>query len=117
MSDELVRRIKTAPDSISFQEVIDHIEENYQYSPTSFTNGKGKDMTFNDVGSNEGSCKIFSFARLNGLTAPQTLACFGDYYRKDVLQNPDGSDHANIRNFMKYGWDGIVFKSFALRAK
>jgi hypothetical protein len=55
-------------------------------------------------GENEGSCKIFSFARLTGLTnepIESTLALFGEYYQKDVLGNPNGSDHLNIRGAMK----------------
>ena len=42
---------------------------------------------------------------------------FGSYYRDDVLGDPSGEDHANIRNFMKYGWDGVLFDSNALTAK
>lgn len=64
----------------------------------------------NEAGRNEGSCKISALARLHGLDQSQTLALFGDYYRKDVLENPTGNDHQNIRNFMRDGWDGIVFK-------
>jgi len=30
-----------------------------------------------------------------------TLPMFGAYYFKDVLENPDGDDHANIRGAMK----------------
>lgn len=28
---------------------------------------------------------------------------------QDVLENPDGDDHANIRNFISGGWDGVDF--------
>ena len=35
---------------------------------------------------------------------------WGQYYR-DVLKNPDGDDHQNIRNFMKYGWEGVPFEN------
>jgi len=45
------------------------------------------------------------------------LALFGDYYRSDVLKNPEGSDHQNIRNFMHKGWAGVTFKGEALRAE
>ena len=55
-----------------------------------------------------------SFARLAGLTPDQTLALFGAFYRDDVLGHPDGSDHQNIRNFIKDGWDGIRFEGDAL---
>jgi len=33
---------------------------------------------------------------------------WGQYYR-DVLATPTKDDHQNIRNFMKYGWDGVDF--------
>ncbi|WP_188863865.1 HopJ type III effector protein, partial [Aliivibrio fischeri] len=46
-----------------------------------------------------------------------TLACFGQYYRHDVLENPQGDDHQNIRNFMVTGWAGVQFKTQALQAK
>jgi HopJ type III effector protein len=54
---------------------------------------------------------------LHRLSEPQTLQMFGDYYRKDVLSSPAGSDHANIRQFMQYGWDGIEFAGQALSPK
>ncbi len=97
---------------IQFSDVIQVIEDAYKYTPTSFHNGD----TFNQAGTNEGSCKLFYFAKLNNLPEAQTVALFGDYYRKDVLQNPDGSDHANIRNFMRSGWAGVKFEGEALSA-
>jgi len=33
------------------------------------------------------------------------------------LKNPEGTDHQNIRNFMKSGWDGITFDQNALKDK
>ena len=109
----LPEKIKTAPESFSFAEVISHIDENYSFTPTRFTNGK----TVNEANKNNGSCKIFSFAKLQDLTEEQTLNLFGDYYRKDVLQNPEGTDHQNIRNFMESGWQGIAFEGEALGSK
>lgn len=38
----------------------------------------------------------------------QQQQLWGQYYR-DVLATPDKDDHQNIRNFMKYGWDGVDF--------
>ena len=38
----------------------------------------------------------------------------GDYYRVDVLQHPDATDHQNIRQFIQYGWAGITFEGCAL---
>lgn len=112
--DELIQKIRTTPDLVAFNEVINTIDASYTYTPATFTNGFGEDAVTNEAGSNEGSCKIFAFALLNNLNPAETLACFGDYYRKDVLQNPDGTDHMNIRNFMQDGWDGIHFHSDAL---
>ena len=60
---------------------------------------------------------LFAFAQKQQLSEAQTLACFGDYYRKDVLENPQGEDHQNIRQFMKSGWFGIAFSGDALAAK
>lgn len=101
---------------VEFQDTIAVITENYHYTPTRFTNGLGEGAVINEPGSNEGSCKIFSFARLHGLSEAHTLALFGGYYRDDVLGNPGGLDHGNIRHFMKYGWAGIHFEGEALRA-
>lgn len=109
----LLDKIQNHPENISFQEVIAHIDAEYDFTPTRFTNGN----TVNEAGQNNGSCKIFSFAQLQGLNPSQTLALFGDYYRVDVLQNPEGTDHQNIRNFMEFGWDGIQFDGQALRSK
>ena len=110
---ELIDKINCQPDDIDFAEVIATIDVHYKYTPTGFRNGN----TYNEAGSNEGSCKIFAFARLNDLDEKQTLACFGKFYRDDVLGNPHGDDHANIRNFMQHGWGGIEFEGDALRPR
>jgi len=102
---------------IEFSDVIALIEHNYSYSPTTFKNGSGDDLLENKAGTNEGSCKIFAFAKLHGLTEEQTLQCFGHYYREDVLQHLEGKDHGNIRNFIKYGWPGIRFEGEVLTKK
>jgi hypothetical protein len=102
---------------ISFHETILVITENYHYHPTAFSNGIGDDIVENPAGSNEGSCKIFAFAKLHGLSQEHTLTLFGDYYRTDVLLHPEGTNHQNIRNFMKYGWDGIHFSGQALTTR
>lgn len=110
---EFSNKIEQQATQISFKDTMAVIEENYLYTPTAFTNGDTK----NAAGTNEGSCKIFAFAQLQNFDKETTLQCFGDYYRKDVLENPDGSDHANIRNFMLNGWEGILFESAALKSK
>ena len=111
--EDLVEKIHRHPDVVEFDEVIEAINTHYDYTPTAFRNGD----VYNTAGSNEGSCKIFAFAQLHKLDETQTLACFGKYYRQDVLNHPDGSDHANIRNFIEYGWRGIDFDGHALADK
>lgn len=107
---ELLEKIKSESQSLQFTEIIAFVDENYVFTPTKFTNGE----TTNEAGQNSGSCKLFSFAKMHGLTESETLACFGEYYRNDVLENPDGTDHQNIRNFMKFGWEGVKFEGEAL---
>jgi len=109
----LLTTLSENPENVSFEQVMDVIAQQYNYSPSSFNNGK----IINEAGTNEGSCKIFSFAKLNELTPEQTLSCFGRYYREDVLQHPNGEDHGNIRNFMITGWEGIQFDSEVLTEK
>ncbi len=115
--DKLKELLNSTPEIIEFDKVMQVIADCYHYSPTRFTNGKGSDQVTNEAGSNEGSCKIFFFAKLNNLNEKQTLACFGQYYRNDVLAHPENTDHANIRNFMQSGWDGIQFDGVALTEK
>jgi hypothetical protein len=107
---QLLTQLST--NEVSFEQVMQVISDHYNYTPAQFQNG----TLLNEESTNEGSCKIFYFAKLNELSEQQTLACFGRYYHEDVLQNPEGNDHGNIRNFIKTGWQGIKFKSVALHA-
>lgn len=108
--NDFLRRLNDAPDSIAFVDTIAVIDSLYEFTPASFRNGS----LLNEAGMNNGSCKLFSFALLHGLSQQQTLHCFGAYYRDDVLKHPNGSDHQNIRNFIKTGWEGIAFDGIAL---
>ena len=110
---ELITKIKQQSARVSFEEVLQVIDDNYQYLPTSFCNGAIENI----AATNEGSCKIFTFAKLHSLSQDETLACFGRYYREDVLANPNGTDHRNIRNIISSGWDGIKFSSLALHIR
>jgi len=94
---------------LDFEATLQVIANNYTYKPAGFKNGG----LYNEAGQNEGSCKIFAFAKINNLNEEQTLRCFGRFYQ-DVLANPQGSDHGNIRNFMQNGWSGIEFDTEAL---
>ena len=109
----LLDQLKKQPETIQFEDVIAYIDEHYNFTPTAFKNGN----VMNEANQNNGSCKIFSFAKLQKLNTEETLALFGDFYRKDVLENPEGDDHQNIRNFIKFGWEAIEFYSEALSLK
>ncbi|MBT8118412.1 MAG: HopJ type III effector protein [Gammaproteobacteria bacterium] len=115
--EQLIDKIRTVPETVEFQQVVDVIDRQYDYTPTGFTNGPIDTAVINKPGENEGSCKIFSFAKINDLDQTQTLNCFGNYYRDDVLNNPEAQDHANIRTFMKYGWEHVSFDTEALKRK
>jgi DNA-binding IscR family transcriptional regulator len=102
---ELLAKLKSSPESIEFNEVMDCIDANYSFTETAFTNGKQQ----NAAGENNGSCKLLYFAQLHDLTKNETLALFGKYYREDVLENHDGDDHQNIRQFMQSGFEALQF--------
>lgn len=109
----LLEQLKRQPETIQFADVMAYIDEHYHFTPTAFKNGN----MVNEAHQNNGSCKIFSFAKLQSLNEQETLILFGDFYRKDVLENPNGEDHQNIRNFIKFGWEGVHFEGNALEKK
>jgi len=104
--ESLLETLETAPEDLEFAEVMQVIESNYSYTPVNFNCGDA----INDAGSNEGSCKILAFAKMHSVSAEKTPYLFGRFYREDVLNHPEGQDHANIRNFIKSGWDGVSFQ-------
>jgi hypothetical protein len=113
MKDQLTNLIQNLKSNItSFKEVIAFIEAYYQHQPTAFKNGEA----YNEASQNQGSAKVFSFAQLNKLDKEDTLYLFAEHYQA-VLNTPDGTDHQNIRQFMKHGWEGIAFEGQALTAK
>ena len=111
--DVFLQQLEKNPQQIEFSDTMAVIEASYSFTPSSFTNGE----MVNQANQNNGSCKIFAFGLVNKLSEQQTLACFGSYYRDDVLANPKGDDHQNIRNFMVSGWSGIKFDGSALSKK
>lgn len=108
-----LEKVKQTPTQITFPETISVIEENYNFTPTAFQNG----TQHNAAGENSGSCKLFAFAKLQNLTKQATLVCFGAFYFEEVLGDPNGTNHQNIRNFINTGWEGIDFKGTALEQK
>jgi len=98
--------------SLAFSTVLAFIDAHYQHQPTAFKNGDAS----NEATQNQGSAKVFTLAKLNGLSKEDTLYLFAEHYHA-VLANPDGTDHQNIRQFMIHGWPGIVFDGEALALK
>lgn len=108
--DELEARIDAGKAELS--EILAYVDSGYEFTPTAFHNGEA----FNPAGVNNGSCKLFSLAKIRGWAPERTLYAFGLFYFDHVLKHPDATDHANIRNFIRFGWDGIRFESDALKA-
>ena len=100
---EFAEKVKNGAE-VAFKETMDIIDTHYTYFEVPFKNG---DMV-NAANENVGSSKIFSFALMTNMDEETTLRLFGEHYR-NVLENPEGTDHANIRNFMKVGWTAISF--------
>src|ERR1044072_6844678 len=99
MKEQLPTLIKSLKDNLlPFREVIAFIETYYQQQPTAFRNGE----LYNEATQNQGSAKVFTFAQLNGLDKEDTLYLFAEHYQS-VLNNPGGTDHQNIRQFMIHG--------------
>ncbi len=111
--DDLITHLNTAPERVEFNDVIELIDAVFSFTPTEFTNGH----VSNPANQNNGSCKLLALAKHLHLSKEHTLALFGRFYREDVLQHPDGEDHANIRNFINFGHEGVVFKDFPLTLK
>jgi len=109
--NEFKKKLAKNATAITFSETMEVIDARYSFTPTSYTNGDIR----NESGQNSGSCKLFSFAIKEGLTKDETLACFGGYYFDEVLPEPEGKGHQNIRNFMKSGFDGLRFDGEALK--
>jgi hypothetical protein len=106
----LLQQLQT--NEINVVQVIDFINDHYEHHPTAFKNGDA----YNTESQNQGSARVFSFARLNNLNEQDTRSLFAEHYQS-VLAHPYGTDHQNIRQFMLHGWVGIVFEGQALVAK
>lgn len=111
--EQFINKVKNDPKSIEFSETMAVIEANYEFKPTAFKNGTLE----NADGQNSGSCQLFAFAKDQGFTKDETLACFGKFYFEDVLKDPNGTGHQNIRNFMNTGFKGLRFEGTPLNKK
>ena len=106
-------RLRLKTELVPFADTLALIGELYRYAPSAFSNGLGDDVLHSPAGTNEGSCKVFAFAQLNGLSPDETMACFGEHYQA-VLADPAGTGHPNIRLFMRDGFAGIRFEGTPL---
>nr|WP_294789788.1 HopJ type III effector protein [uncultured Mucilaginibacter sp.] len=106
----LLASLKT--NTTPFAKVIELIDTHYTHQPTAFKNGDA----YNEATQNQGSARVFAFAKMNNLSAEDTLYLFAEHYQS-VRATPEATDHQNIRQFMAHGWDGIVFEGEALVAK
>lgn len=105
MNDQLTALLNTLKfNTTTFAEVLTFIGTQYKHVPTAFKNGD----VYNDDTQNQGSAKVFAFAKKNDLTAEDTLLLFAEHYQT-VLADPNGLNHQNIRQFMAHGWAGIEF--------
>lgn len=111
--EEFRNKLKMTPEVIQFSETINVIDIHYDFTPTAFKNG----ALFNDDNQNLGSCKVLAFAKDQNFTKAETLACFGQFYFNDVLNDPKGDSHQNIRNFMNTGFEDVIFEGVPLKRK
>ncbi|WP_293939658.1 HopJ type III effector protein [Sphingobacterium sp. UBA5996] len=109
-TEELLNKVKE--NELPFQEVLTHIADQYSYTPSAFQNGTLKNLKEE----NQGSAKVFYFAKLNNLSPEDTLCLFAEHYQH-VLDDPAGDSHQNIRQFRTNGWDGISFEQEVLVKK
>ena len=98
--------VEMSADDLKFEEVMELIDEHYESGLIEWKNGD----IVNKPDENEGSAKLLSYAALSNMDKETTLKLWGQYYR-EVLADPDGDSHQNIRNFMKTGWDGVPFEN------
>lgn len=98
------QQLHSSADTIAFKDTLALVEDHFDYNPKKFVNGS----TESAAGANEGSCKVFSMGKLLGWSEKEVLTAFGEHYRQ-VLGDPNGSSHGNIRAFMKEGWPGVHF--------
>lgn len=110
MSQALLQQLQNG--EAKFADVLAHIEAHFVHTPTAFQNGAQS----NAATENQGSAKVLSFAKIEGLNQADTLSLFAEHYSA-VLNTPEGTDHQNIRQFMQHGWDGVAFEGEALQAK
>lgn len=94
---------------VRFAEVL-QIVDKFDVNPyAGYTSGKGTQTEMHNApGQNVASAKVFYLCSSLNTSKEATLRLFCEHYER-VLNEPDGSSHQNIRNFMRDGWSGIEF--------
>ncbi len=87
-----------------FSEVITFIDSRKEHQPVAFKNGE----ITNEATQNQGSARVFLFAKEQNLDEEDTLRLFAEHYQA-VISDLNGDNHQNIRQFMKHGWAGVEF--------
>ncbi|MCC4272258.1 HopJ type III effector protein [Marinobacter nauticus] len=94
-----------------FDDTLELINQHFEFRPTGFSNGPLR----NETGENAGSCRVFGLGQYCNLSETDTLRLFAQHYEQ-VLGDPAGDSHGNIRQFISTGWSGIRFDAPPLRA-
>ncbi|MGC8121305.1 HopJ type III effector protein [Marinobacter sp. VGCF2001] len=95
-----------------FNDTLGLIDQHFEFQPTGFSNGPLR----NEAGENAGSCRVFALGQHCNLSEADTLRLFAQHYEQ-VLGDPAGESHGNIRQFISTGWSGIRFDASPLRAR
>jgi len=96
----------------SFDDTLALIDQHFEFQPTGFNNGPLR----NEAGENAGSCRVFALGQYCNLNEADTLQLFAQHYQQ-VLGDPAGDSHGNIRQFISTGWSGIRFDGQPLRPR
>src|SRR5699024_6892370 len=98
--------------AIGFNDVISFIDDFYRYTPVKFSN----EHTVNAAGVNEGSAKIFAFAKHHGLNQIDALNLCGEHYQT-VHATPNRTDHPNLRNCLHRGFSSCLMATTPFKAR
>lgn len=110
--NDFLQRLDEAPEMVMLADTLETIDALYEFTPVAFSNGD----LHNAAGEAPRSCRLYAFAQLHGLSAQQTLRCFGEHYR-EVAQDPNGSAHQTIRIFMKTGFEGLRYEAMPIQRR
>ncbi|MDR1027138.1 MAG: HopJ type III effector protein [Rickettsiales bacterium] len=98
-----------------FQQVLSVIDKNYDYTPTQFAVTDGWGDT-NGLDQNQGAGRVLAFAKERRLDEEAALQLFAEHYQ-NVVDNPNGDNHKNIRLLAAHGLNQVHFANRPLRKK